>query len=539
MEKLQGKGVYRGIAIGELRYFRKEGIRAEQNTITDVENELLRFRQAQQKELEELDRLYEKARKEVGEKDAQIFQIHRMMLEDEEFICSVENAVRNQNVNVEYAVRKAAEAVEKTLASMEDDYLRSRSADIKEVFGGLIGYLNGTDGTELRLENPVILAADDLSPSETIKLDKSKILAFVTAQGSSNSHTSILARSMNIPAAVALGDMLEPGCEGKSAVLDGETGTLYIEPDAETLETYQLKKKQQKEEASELEKLRGQDNVAYDGRTVRIYANVGNLGDVKSALENDAGGIGLFRSEFLYLGRESLPTEEEQFQIYKTALEDMHGKEVVIRTLDIGADKQADYLDLPKEENPAMGCRAIRLCLTHPEIFKTQLRALYRASIYGKLLIMLPMITSVQEIRDCKQIFREVKAELLAQNVPFNPDIPLGIMVETPAAAIISDKLAQEADFFSIGTNDLTQYTLAMDRQNAALERFFDPHHPAVLQLIQTVAENAHRHGIWVGICGELGADEELTELFLNMGINELSVSPPRILPLRKCVRRL
>lgn len=539
MERLRGKGVYKGVAIGELRYFRHEEAAAERHTVEDAEGELLRYRQARQKEIEELDRLYEKALKEVGEKDARIFQIHRMMLEDEEFSGSVERMIREKKTNAEYAVKAAAAAAEQTLAAMEDDYLRSRAADIREVFSGLIGYLTGELGTELCLNHPVILAADDLSPSETMKLDKSKILAFVTARGSANSHTAILARSMNIPAAVAVGDALGPDSGGKHAIVDGETGEIFIDPDPDTVERYTRKKQRQEEEARGLEALRGQENVTRDGRTVRIYANAGSLADVKTALENDAGGIGLFRSEFIFLGRDSLPTEEEQFEIYKAALEGMQGKEVVIRTLDIGADKQADYLKMPKEQNPAMGCRAVRLCLTRPEIFKTQLRALYRASAYGKLLIMFPMITSAREVRDCRRMAEEVKAELLAQCIPFNPDVPLGIMVETPAAAMISGELAEEADFFSIGTNDLTQYTLAVDRQNAALERFFNPHHPAVLKLIRITAENAHRHGIWVGICGELGADESLTRLFLDMGIDELSVSPPRVLPLRMAVREI
>jgi phosphoenolpyruvate-protein phosphotransferase (PTS system enzyme I) len=539
MEKLQGKGVFRGVAMGELQYFRHEETSAEKRSVENVEGELFRFHRAQRQELEGLERLYEKALKEVGEKDAQIFQIHRMMLEDEEFTGSVEKAIRNQQVNAEYAVKNAALAAEETLASMEDDYLRSRAADIREVFSGLIGYLSGKRGKELHLDRPVILAADDLSPSETMKLDKAKILAFVPAQGSSNSHTAILARSMNIPAVVAVGDGLGLDCGGKSAIVDGETGEVFLEPDPATIEKYMRKKQRQEEEACGLEKLRGLENVTKDGRVVRIYANVGNLSDVKTALENDAGGIGLFRSEFIFLGRDSLPTEEEQFEIYKAALAGMKGKEVVIRTLDIGADKQADYLKMPKEQNPAMGCRAIRLCLTRPEIFKPQLRALYRASVFGKLLIMFPMITCVQEVADCKRIAGEVRAELLTQHIPFNPEVPLGIMVETPAAAMASWELAGETDFFSIGTNDLTQYTLAIDRQNAGLERFFNPHHPAVLKFIQITAENAHRRGIWVGICGELGADEELTKRFVEMGIDELSVSPAHILPLRKAVREI
>ena len=539
MEKLQGKGVFGGVAIGEMSYFRHEDGAVKKDAAADAESEVLRFREAQRKEIGELEELYEKALREVGEKDAQIFQIHRMMVEDEEFTGSVEEMIRNRRVSAEYAVSSAASAVEQTLASMEDEYLKARAADIREVSGGLIGYLTGKPRGEISLDRPVILAADDLSPSETMKLDKSKILAFVTARGSSNSHTAILARSMGIPAVVAAGDALDADCGGKTAIVDGGTGEVFLEPDAAAVAEYSRKKRQQEEEAGGLERLRGLENMTKDGRSVRIYANAGSLADVKAALKNDAGGIGLFRSEFLYLGRESLPTEEEQFEIYRAALQGMESREVVIRTLDIGADKQADYLELPKEENPAMGCRAVRLCLTRPELFRTQLRALYRASAYGKLLIMFPMITSVQEVRECRQLAREVCAELSAQGVPFDPDVPLGIMVETPAAAMVSDDLAQVADFFSIGTNDLTQYTLAIDRQNSALERFFDPHHPAVLALIRLTAESAHRHGIWVGICGELGADESLTRLFLDLGIDELSVSPARVLPLRRAVREI
>ncbi|XOQ47431.1 MAG: Phosphoenolpyruvate-protein phosphotransferase [Eubacteriales bacterium] len=539
MERLLGKGVYRGIAVGKLQYFRHEAGTVEKRAVTDTEEEIRRFRQALQKSIADLEQLYEKALKEVGETDAQIFQIHRMMLEDAEFTGAVEKAIREDHVNAEYAVKAASEVMQQAFAAMDDDYLQNRSADVKEVFGNLIAHLSGKQKTEICLEQPVILAADDLSPSETMKLDKSKILAFITAQGSSNSHTAILARSMNIPAVVAIGDALRMDCDGKMAVVDGESGEVFLEPDTATQQKYIEEQATQAKAAQELEKLRGLENVTSDGRKIRIYANVGNLSDVQTALQNDAGGIGLFRSEFIFLGRDSLPTEEEQFEIYKKALEGMAGKEVVIRTLDIGADKQVDYLQMPGEQNPAMGCRAVRLCLTRPELFKTQLRALYRASVYGKLLVMFPMITSVQEVKDCKQLAKEVRGELQAQNIPFNPDVPLGIMVETPAAALVSDALAQEADFFSIGTNDLTQYTLAIDRQNSALERFFNPHHPAVLELIRLTVENSHRHGIWTGVCGELGADESLTRFFLDIGVDELSVSSSRILSIRKKVREL
>ncbi|MDR3644074.1 MAG: phosphoenolpyruvate--protein phosphotransferase [Clostridia bacterium] len=537
MQKLQGKGVYQGIAVGKLQCFRHEGNAVEKHAVEDVESEVLRFRQALQKEIAELEALYDKALKEVGETDAQIFQIHRMMLEDEEFIGSVEETIHKERVNAEFAATQAAAAAEEMLASSEDGYLKARAADIQEVFHNLIGYLTGNRSPEIRLEHAVILAADDLSPSETVNLDKSKILAFVTARGSSNSHTAILARSMNIPAVVATGNVLGPEYDGKTAVVDGKTGEVFIEPDDAMLEHYLHEKSVQEKDAGKLQKFRGLENVTKDGRKIKIYANAGSVEDVRAALENDAGGIGLFRSEFIFMGRNRLPAEEEQFAIYKAVLESMQGKEVVIRTLDIGADKKLDYMDIPQEQNPAMGCRAVRFCLTRPDIFKTQLRALYRASAFGKLLIMFPMITSVWEVRSCRQAAREAQEELAEQDILYDPNVPLGIMVETPAAALISEELAKEADFFSIGTNDLTQYTLAIDRQNSALERFYNPCHPALLKLIQMTAENAHRHGIWVGICGELAADETLTRWFLDIGLDELSVSPARILPLRKAVR--
>ena len=539
MKAIKGKGVCKGIAFGSILYFRQEENKVEKRRIQDAEGEILRFREAMREEVENLDRLYEKARGQVGEKDAQIFQVHRMMLEDDEFLGAVEQQIRTDLVNAEYAVSSAASAAEQVLASMEDDYLKSRAADIHEVFGELIRCLARQKAGGIRADGPVILAADDLSPSETMKLDKSKILAFITAKGSSNSHTAILARSMNIPAVVAVGSSLGPDCDGMTAIVDGSSGEILLEPDGADLEKYGRAKKALEEEAEGLRSLRGLENETSDGRKIRIYANAGSLEDVEAALENDAGGIGLFRSEFLYLSRDGAPTEEEQFQIYKAALETMQGKEVVIRTLDIGADKQADYLEMPKEENPAMGCRAIRLCLTRPEIFRTQLRALYRASVYGKLLIMFPMIASVQELHDAKRLAREVREALSVQGLPFDPDVKTGVMVETPAAALISAELAQEADFFSIGTNDLTQYTLAVDRQNSALGRFYDPHHPAVLRLIEMTVKNAHAHGIWAGICGELGADESLTRAFLEMGIDELSVSSPSVLRLRKKVREI
>ncbi len=539
MKTIMGTGVFRGLAYGNILYFRHEENRVEKRTVPDAEEEILRFRKAIREELETLDLLYEKALKEVGENNARIFQIHRMMLEDDEFIGTAEQEIRAERVNAEYAVSSAAAAAEQALASMKDDYLKSRAADIREVFGGLVQRLGREKVDGIRTDGPVILAADDLSPSETLKLDKSKILAFITAKGSSNSHTAILARSMNIPAVVAVGEALGPDCGGKTAIVNGDSGKIVLEPDGAGLAEYERQKKALETENQGLQELRGMENETSDGRKIRIYGNAGSLADVQTALDNDAGGIGLFRSEFLYLGRDGAPSEEEQFQIYKAALEAMQGKEAVIRTLDIGADKQADYLKMPQEQNPAMGCRAIRLCLTRPELFRTQLHALYRASAYGKLLIMFPMIASVQELREAKQLAREVREELSGEGIPFDPDVKIGIMVETPAAALTSAELAEEADFFSIGTNDLTQYTLAIDRQNAALGRFYNPHHPAVLRLIEMTVKNAHAHGIWAGICGELGADEAQTRTFLDMGVDELSVSPPCILRLRKKVREI
>ncbi len=539
MITLNGKGVFSAIAIGTIRYFTFHQEQIEKYNVEDIEKEIGRFHAAVRQETAELETLFKKAVEEVGEKDARIFQIHQMMLEDEDFFRSVEEIIRTEKINAEYAVHQAASAAEQVLAGSQDEYLRSRASDIREVFSGLVKILSGAAAQEMQSDQPVILAADDLTPGETIKLDKSKILAFITAKGSSNSHTAILARSMGIPAVVAVGKSLNPDCNGRQAVVDGASGTIYLDPDAETLRVYGKAKAEQLETASELQQLKGKENITKDGRKIKIYANVGSLSDVETALENDAGGIGLFRSEFIYLGRSDFPAEEEQFQIYKTAVEKMEGKEVIIRTLDIGADKQVDYFQMPREENPAMGCRAIRICLTRPEIFRTQLRALYRASVYGNLAIMFPMITSVEEVRDCKKIVQEVQSDLLAEGLAFRPDVKTGIMVETPAAALVSDELAAEVDFFSIGTNDLTQYTLAVDRQNPNLERFYHPHHGAVLKLIQMTAESAHRHGIQVGICGELGADPELTQTFLDFGIDELSVSASRILPLRKTVRAI
>lgn len=539
MQKLHGRGVYPGIAVGELQCFRHESGKVECRTVEDAEAEVRRLHSALQAEIAELDELYERALSEVGEKDAQIFQIHRMMLEDEEFIGSIEERIRSEGVNAEFAAGSAAAAAEQALSGSDDEYLTARAADIREVFGELAERLTGRRSSTPRLTRPVILAADDLSPSETVNLDKSKILAFVTAQGTSNSHTAILARGMGIPAVVATGEIPRPEWGGKTAAVDGQTGEVWIDPDAATLERYRRARDAQREDANALRGLRGLENVTRDGRKVRLYANVGGPEEVRAALENDAGGVGLFRSEFIFMGRDNLPTEEEQFEVYRAALEGMRGREVVIRTLDIGADKQLDYLRMPTEQNPAMGCRAVRLCLTQPELFKTQLRALYRASAFGKLLIMFPMIASAWEVRSCRQAAGQAREELAAQGIQHDPNVPLGIMIETPAAALISGELAKVADFFSIGTNDLTQYTLAIDRQNPALDTFYDPHHPAVLKLIETAVRSAHDHDIWAGICGELGADETLTRWFLDIGVDELSVPPSRVLPLRRAIREI
>lgn len=531
----QGKSVLKGIAIGKIYLYEKQEYVLEQKQVADAEAEVARFEAAKETAIGQLDDLYEKALAEAGEEQAMIFDVHKMMLDDGDYLDAITGLIRSEKVNAEYAVHTTGEQFAAVFASMDDEYMKARSADVKDISGRVIRILAGIGDGSIASEEPVILLADDLTPSETVSLDKSKILAFVTRNGSANSHTAILARSMNIPALVQTDVELLKEYHGIDAVVDGLDGKLYLDPEETVLAELVQKKEACGRERAELEKLIGLDNVTRDGRKINVYANIGSLEDVDKVLLNDAGGIGLFRSEFIYLGQDHYPTEEEQFQIYKTVAETMAGRRVIIRTLDIGADKQCDYFELDKEDNPAMGLRAIRICLTRPEIFKTQLRALFRASVYGNINIMYPMIISVDEVRQIKAIVEEVKAELAEQGIEYgNP--AQGIMIETPASVMMSRELAEEVDFFSIGTNDLTQYTLAIDRQNSKLDKFFDSHHPAVLRMIQMTVENAHKAGIWCGICGELGADQALTKDFLAMGVDELSVSPGSILPLRKII---
>lgn len=538
MELYRGKGVVPGIAIGRLYVFEKGKEQIEKISVADTEAEVARFQGAREQAMEQLDKLYQDALSRVGEENAQIFDVHKMMLDDLDYIEAIEGRIREEAVNAEYAVTVTGKEFSAMFAEMDDAYMKARAVDVIDVSDRLVRLLRGKKEAGLNTDEPVILLADDLSPSETIQMDKSKILAFATRHGSANSHTAILARSLNIPSLVNTDIAVSEQYHLKEAVVDGAAGLLLLEPDAETLQKKRAEQETLILENRRLQELIGKENKTADGRSIRLYANMGNTADVDRVLENDAGGIGLFRSEFLYLGRDSFPTEEEQFEAYREVLSRMQGKEVIIRTLDIGADKKADYFGLEPEENPALGYRAIRICLTRPEIFKTQLRAIYRASAYGNAAIMFPMIISVEEIRKIKEITEQVKAELTAENREFC-DVPLGIMVETPAAALMSGELAKEVSFFSIGTNDLTQYTLAIDRQNQNLDAFYDAHHPAVLRLIAMTAENAHKAGIWVGICGELGADETLTETFLDMGIDELSVSPSCILKLRDKIRNI
>ena len=533
----QGKSVLKGIAIGKIYLYEKQEYVLEQKQVADAEAEVARFEAAKETAIGQLDDLYEKALAEAGEEQAMIFDVHKMMLDDGDYLDAITGLIRSEKVNAEYAVHTTGEQFAAVFASMDDEYMKARSADVKDISGRVIRILAGIGDGSIASEEPVILLADDLTPSETVSLDKSKILAFVTRNGSANSHTAILARSMNIPALVQTDVELLKEYHGIDAVVDGLDGKLYLDPEESVLAELVQKKEACGRERAELEKLIGLDNVTRDGRKINVYANIGSPEDVDKVLLNDAGGIGLFRSEFLYLGREDYPSEEEQFEIYKEVLSRMEGKKVIIRTLDIGADKQVDYFGLDKEENPALGYRAIRICLTRPEIFKTQLRALYRASAYGQIAIMFPMIISVKEVKQIKVIIEEVKEELREAQIPFREDVELGIMIETPAAVMMSRELAKEVDFFSVGTNDLTQYTLAIDRQNQKLDAFYDPHHPAVLAMICMAAENAHAEGKWIGICGELGADLELTEEFLSMGLDELSVSPAMVLPLRKKIR--
>lgn len=532
----QGKSVFSGIAIGPLCLYQKADSMVKRYKIEDADAEVKRFEDAQATAKDQLQSLYDKALKEVGEANAAIFEVHQMMLDDGDYLESITNIIRTQLVNAEYAVATTGDNFAQMFAAMDDEYMQARSADIKDISNRVVQVLQGAAAGGINSDVPVILLADDLAPSETVQLDKSLVLSFVTRGGSTNSHTAILARTMSIPALIGV-DFPED-LDGKTGIVDGYKGILIIDPSAEQIEEYQKKKDEDEEKKRLLLELKGKENVTLDGRKVNLYANIGGVGDVASVLQNDAGGIGLFRSEFLYLGAEDYPTEDAQFQAYKTVAETMAGKKVIIRTLDIGADKQVDYFHLEKEENPAMGYRAIRICLTRPDIFKTQLRAIYRASYYGTISIMFPMIISVDEVLKCKEIVNEVKKELDEQGLPYG-EVELGIMIETPAAVLMSEELAKEVDFFSIGTNDLTQYTLACDRQNAAIESFNDPHHPAVLKEIQMTIENGHKGGAWVGICGELGADTSLTETFLCMGVDELSVSPSRILAVRDVVRKL
>lgn len=537
MITLTGKSVFGGVEIGKIAFYKRNNRQVKRWRVEDAEAEVARFENAKSMAVDQLQGLYEKAMKDVGEENAMIFEIHQMMLEDLDYLESIIHIITNQHVNAEYAVATTADNFAAMFAAMDDAYMQGRAADVKDVSERVLNILTGAGNAMFSTDEPAIIAADDLVPSETVQLDKEKVLGFATMYGSSNSHTAILARTMNIPAIIGLGEALKEEYDGAYAIIDGFDGKIYIDPDENTLEAMREKQAKDREKKLLLQELKGKENVTLSGQKINIYANIGNTSDVGSVLQNDAGGIGLFRSEFLYLENDTFPTEEQQFQVYKTVAENMAGKKVIIRTLDIGADKQADYFNLPQEENPALGYRAIRICLTQTDIFKTQLRALLRASAYGHIAIMFPMITSVWEVRRIKEILEEVKHELKADGIPYNKEMEIGIMIETPAAVMVSRELAKEVDFFSVGTNDLTQYTLAIDRQNPKLDEFYDPHHPAVLAMIQMAADSIHAEGKWIGICGELGADLEMTETFLKMGIDELSVSPSMILSVRKKVR--
>lgn len=539
MEQIFGKGVSKGVAAGPISFYRRPSGEIPRRSVTDTAAELARFHDACETAKEQLGVLHDKALAEAGEDAAMLFEAHQMMLDDLDFVESIEGLIENDRLNAEAAVSDTGAQFAEMFAAMDDSYMQARAADIRDISTRVVGILTGEGESGIVSDVPCIVAADDLAPSETVQLDKSLILGFITAGGSANSHTAILARTMGIPAIIGAGDALQAEMEGKYAIIDGQTGETVIEPD--DAERKRLLKKQAKEKALKelLDQLKGKPNETRDGRNVMVYCNIGSPADIDAVLQNDGGGIGLFRSEFLYLQGSDYPTEDEQFEAYKTVAERMGGRRVIIRTLDIGADKQADYFHLDKEENPAMGLRAIRICLTRPEVFRTQLRALYRASAYGKIAIMFPMITSVWEVQEIKRICRNIRAELAEEGVPMADKVELGIMIETPAAVMMSAELAREVDFFSVGTNDLTQYTLAVDRQGVGLDRFFDAHHPAVLRMLRMTAENAHRAGIWIGICGELGADAELTETFLSMGIDELSVSPSAVLPLRSAIRSI
>ena len=536
MQVYSGKSVFGGIAIGKISVYRKNEQQVKRVRTEDTKGELARYEAAKAAAIEQLQELYQKALKEVGEANAAIFEIHQMMLDDGDYNESVENIIETQKVNAEYAVAVTGDNFAQMFRAMDDDYMRERAADVKDISERVLSVLNGGRKGKVITDEPVIIVADDLAPSETVQLEKDMVLSFVTVHGSVNSHTAILARTMAIPALIGTEELpLDDMVDGKLAVVDGLNGKIYVEPDAQTLEEMKKRRQAELEKKELLQLLKGKENVTLDGKKIMLYANIGNIKDLATVIQNDAGGIGLFRSEFIYLEKDRYPTEEEQFSIYKTAVETMAGKRVIIRTLDIGADKQCEYFKMDKEENPALGYRAIRICLTRPEIFKTQLRALFRASAYGNLAIMYPMITSLWEVKRIKEIVEEVKAELTAEQLEFG-NLQQGIMIETPAAVMMSGELAKEVDFFSIGTNDLTQYTLAIDRQNPKLDKFYDAHHPAVLSMIRMTVENAHKAGIWAGICGELGADTSLTKEFLAMGVDELSVSPGSILPIRKII---
>ncbi|MCI9492137.1 MAG: phosphoenolpyruvate--protein phosphotransferase [Lachnospiraceae bacterium] len=536
MLKFSGSSVFGGVAIGKLAIFQKNENKVERRHIEDAEQEIARFEKAKEEALKQLQGLYDKALKDVGEANAMIFEVHQMMLEDLDYQDSIHYMIKEQQINAEYAVAQTSDNFAEMFAAMDDAYMQGRAADVRDISERLISILAGTQSSLGTFDEPVVIVAEDLAPSETVQFEKDKLLAIVTQQGSANSHTAILARTMDIPAIIQADIGLNPEYNGKTVIVDGFTGEIYIDPDEETRKTMEAKLADCIAEKELLQELKGKEDVTLDGKQLKLYANIGNPGDVANVLRNDAKGIGLFRSEFLYLESNDFPTEEEQFKAYKAVAENMAGKKVIIRTLDIGADKTVDYFKLDKEENPAMGYRAIRICLKQPEIFKTQLRALYRASNFGQIAIMFPMIISVEEVRKIKEIVAEVKKELTDLSIPFK-DVELGVMIETPAAVLVSDELAKEVDFFSIGTNDLTQYTLAIDRQNAKLGDFYNPHHKAILRMIETVVKNAHAAGIWAGICGELGADLSLTETFLKMGVDELSVSPAMVLRVRKIVR--
>ena len=538
MKVLEGKSVFSGIAIGKISILQKVDASVKRVHVEDPEEEVKRVEAAREQAVAQLQKLYDKALQEVGESGAAIFEVHQMMLDDDDYLDSIHNIIRTESVNAEYAVATTGDNFSSMFAQMDDDYMKARAADVKDISDRLVRVLSGHGDGELEASEPVIVVAEDLAPSETVQMDKSKVLAFVTRKGSSNSHTAILARTMNIPALIGV-DFPEEGADGQFGIVDGFDAKFFVEPDEDTKAEYRKLKEENEQKKRLLQELKGKENITKDGTKINLYANIGGVSDVANVLANDAEGIGLFRSEFVYLEKEDYPTEEEQFQVYKTVAQNMAGKKVIIRTLDIGADKQIDYFNMAHEENPAMGYRAIRICLDRPEVFKTQLRALFRASMFGNISIMYPMIISVTEVKQIKAIVAEVKAELKEQGIPFRDDVEQGIMIETPAAVMISDLLAKEVDFFSIGTNDLTQYTLAIDRQNAKLDNIYDSHHEAVLRMIQMVVDNAHKEGIWAGICGELGADTTLTERFVEMGLDELSVSPTFVLPVRKIVREM